>query len=82
MPRLQAFEIGTTRGGSGRVQAEAYFPPGGAGRRAEGRLAAAGPLPGNHAEIHSVDLFRPAGGDHDHVPGPPHRELAAAAIAP
>ena len=33
MPRLQASEVGTTRGGSARVKAEAYFPPGGAGRR-------------------------------------------------
>ncbi len=33
MPRLQALEVRTTRGGSGRVQAEADFPPGGAGRR-------------------------------------------------
>ena len=34
MPRWQAFDVGTTRGGSDRVRAAADFPPGGAGRQA------------------------------------------------
>ena len=33
MPRWHGFDVGTTRGGSGRVRAEVDVPPGGAGRR-------------------------------------------------